>query len=195
MLNFNYVPHAWKIPVHKSLRNRGSRSKTTVLGKPCCLTTLLKKILDTVSTEVSPSKGTNMSILENLSTITIKVVVPILVGKSIKKTRAPSCHETGVTGMGYSFPYILMLVAYSSNIHHIQLQMSALSCLMMETSITILTDPLFLPFPCIHNDHDTPGSWTAISSLAGQVALYQYPLDTVYHLTSISAGPILQPVF
>ena len=109
MLNFNYVPHAWKIPDHKSLRNQGFRSKITVLGKPYCFTNLLKKALDTVSTEVSPSKGTNMSILENLSTITINVAVSILAGKSIKKSRATSCHGTGVTGMGYSFPYILVV--------------------------------------------------------------------------------------
>ena len=109
MLNFNYVPHPQKIPVHKPLRNWGSLSKITVLGKPCCFTTLLKKTLDTLSTEVSPSKGTNMSILENLSMITIKVSVPILVSKSVKKSKATLCHGTGLTGMGYSFPYILVV--------------------------------------------------------------------------------------
>ena len=55
----------------------------------------------------------------------------------------------------------LWLVAYSFNIHHIQLQMSTLSCPMIETSITILTNPLFLPFPYVYNDCDTPGSWTS----------------------------------
>ena len=65
---------------------------------------------------------------------------------------------------------------------------------MMETSITILTNPLFLTLPFIHNDHDTPGSWTAIGFLAGQVALRQHPLDRVYHLTFTSVGLILPPV-